>query len=198
MQETLIDLIRHGQPEGGSRYRGHGIDDPLSETGWEQMWSAIGTVSPWQSVVTSPLRRCQDFADALASRFGLHVTVDERFREVGFGTWEGRSRSEIQRTAPGEYEAFYRDPVHSRPEGAEDLIEFQERVGSAYDQVVRDRTGEHTLIVTHAGVIRAVIARNLRTDPAGMYRIHVPNAGVSRIRHGRFGARLEFVNRNAE
>ena len=33
---TRIDLIRHGEPVGGRRYRGQ-IDDPLSEKGWKQM-----------------------------------------------------------------------------------------------------------------------------------------------------------------
>ncbi|MEA3412228.1 MAG: alpha-ribazole phosphatase family protein [Pseudomonadota bacterium] len=196
MQETLIDLIRHGQPEGGNRYRGHGIDDPLSDSGWDQMWDAVGKDAPWQSIVTSPLKRCLEFANALASRHGLPVSVEDRFREVGFGSWEGRSRPEIQRDSPDEYEAFYRDPVNNRPPGSENLIEFQHRVGTAYDGVVSNHSGGHALIVTHAGVIRAIIARNLRTDPAGMYRIRVPNAGVSRIQHGRFGACVEFVNRN--
>jgi len=30
---TTIDLLRHGEPVGGKRYRGQ-IDDPLSEKGW--------------------------------------------------------------------------------------------------------------------------------------------------------------------
>ena len=42
MDDTIIDLIRHGQPQGGSVYRGHGVDDPLSELGWQQMWKAVG------------------------------------------------------------------------------------------------------------------------------------------------------------
>ena len=38
---TTIDLIRHGEPVGGRKYRGQ-TDDPLSEKGWEQMWKAVG------------------------------------------------------------------------------------------------------------------------------------------------------------
>ena len=38
---TQIDVIRHGEPKGGRRYRGYGIDDPLTETGWQQMWTAM-------------------------------------------------------------------------------------------------------------------------------------------------------------
>ena len=46
---TLIDMIRHGEPVGGRRYRGQ-IDDPLSEKGWRQMWAAVAAwVKNWQS-----------------------------------------------------------------------------------------------------------------------------------------------------
>ncbi len=38
---TRIDLLRHGETQGGSRFRGRG-DDPLTEQGWAQMWSAVG------------------------------------------------------------------------------------------------------------------------------------------------------------
>ncbi|MHB1590203.1 MAG: histidine phosphatase family protein [Sulfuricella sp.] len=41
MKSTTIDLIRHGEPVGGRRYRGR-TDDPLSEKGWNQMWTAVG------------------------------------------------------------------------------------------------------------------------------------------------------------
>ena len=47
MQNIIIDLIRHGEPQGGPRYRGDGIDDPLSDKGWRQMWDAVGEDAPW-------------------------------------------------------------------------------------------------------------------------------------------------------
>ena len=39
-RETTIDLLRHGEPLGGGRYRGQ-MDDALSEKGWQQMWQAV-------------------------------------------------------------------------------------------------------------------------------------------------------------
>ena len=57
MSETQIDIIRHGEPEGGRRYRGHSIDDPLSKTGWQQMWNAIPENPPWDHIISSPLLR---------------------------------------------------------------------------------------------------------------------------------------------
>ncbi|HHO59588.1 MAG TPA: histidine phosphatase family protein, partial [Thiotrichales bacterium] len=59
---TCIDVIRHGEPEGGRRYRGHSVDDPLTEKGWLQMRSAVPENPPWQHIISSPLVRCLDFS----------------------------------------------------------------------------------------------------------------------------------------
>ena len=194
MQETIIDLIRHGQPEGGSVYRGHGIDDPLSELGWSQMWKAIGDSSPWQQIITSPMQRCHAFAKQLADKHTLPLAIDDRFKEVGFGSWEGRSRTDIQQSNQKEYDDFYRDPIHCRPAGAEPIDDFIHRVSCAFEDVIRQYSGQHCLIVAHAGVIRAVVAHVTHSAPIGLYRIQVKNAGMSRIRHGQYGSMLEHHN----
>jgi probable phosphoglycerate mutase len=192
--ETVIDLIRHGTPQGGSLYRGHGVDDALSEEGWAQMWGAVGTQCPWQVIASSPLQRCRAFTEALAQRHGLGVTVDPRFREIGFGSWEGCTREQLQRERPEEYQAFYLDPVHARPAGAEDLDVFIQRVVAGYEELVQANQGRHCLLVSHAGVMRAILAHVVQARPAGLYRMNIANAGISRIRHRRFGPELAFMN----
>jgi len=57
----IVDLLRHGEPVGGRRYRGQ-TDDPLSDKGWKQMWTAVAGQQPWQVIVTSTLSRCREFA----------------------------------------------------------------------------------------------------------------------------------------
>jgi len=199
MTDTIIDLLRHGIPEGGRAYRGHGIDDPLSEKGWAQMWAAVGEQAdrPWMRIVSSPLIRCRDFAEALGARAGLPVTLDARFREVGFGSWEGRTPAQIQHDSPDEYAAFFRDPVHARPPGAEPLADFVARVAGGFDDCLQKYAGEHLLVVAHAGVIRAVMAHALRADLACAYRVVVSNACFTRCRLGERGLVLEFHNRPA-
>ncbi|MBI1194781.1 MAG: histidine phosphatase family protein [Gammaproteobacteria bacterium] len=180
---TIIDLIRHGEPVGGNRYRGHGIDDPLSERGWAQMWSAVGDMHPWTRIVTSPLTRCRAFAEALGERSGIPFEVDERFREVGFGNWEGRTAEEVETADPKGYRAFYDDPVGNRPEGAEPLHDFMKRISAAYEDARNAHAGRHILIVAHAGVIRAVTTAILEAPVSSIYRQRVDNAGIVRIRH---------------
>lgn len=192
--DTIIDLLRHGEPVGGRAYRGNSIDDPLTEKGWTQMRQAVAGRSGWEVIVTSPLTRCREFAEELAQKTNVAVQVEPEFREVGFGAWEGKTPDEIIATDSASYEAFYRDPEHCRPEGAEPLSDFTGRVNLAYEKLVASNGGRHILIVSHAGVIRAILAGVLDAPAVSMYRIKVDNAGISRIRHTRYGPKLEFHN----
>lgn len=183
-EETRVELLRHGEPVGGRRYRGQ-LDDALSERGWAQMWAAVGERSDWQQIVTSPLLRCHAFASALGERHQLPVREEARFAEVGFGEWEGKTRAELERLVSGQVGRFLRDPVSNRPPGAEPLDAFITRVQVGFDALLKAYAGQSVLVVAHAGVIRAVMARVLEIPPAAMYRINVANAGITEIRTNR-------------
>lgn len=182
--ETVIELLRHGEPVGGTRFRGQ-RDDPLSELGWQQMWDAVAGRSLWRQVVSSPLLRCHAFAEALCARHGLPLHVEPRFAEVGFGTWEGCTRQELEQRIPGQLVRFLRDPVGQRPPGAEPLDLFVARVRAGFAALLDRHAGETVLVVAHAGVIRAILATALDIPPSAMYRIQVANAGFTRLRTDR-------------
>lgn len=177
---TTIDLLRHGEPVGGRKYRGQ-LDDPLSDKGWRQMRDAVGDHCPWDQVVTSPLRRCAAFAEELAERHRLPLAADPRFMEIGFGEWEGRGRDELAAEQPGAIERFYADPIANRPPGAEPLNEFRARIAGAFKDTVTQYAGNRVLIVGHAGVIRMVVRETLDIPLAHVYRLQVPNAGLTRL-----------------
>lgn len=179
---TLIDLIRHGEPVGGRRYRGGGVDEPLSEKGWEQMRVAVGEHGPWEHIVTSPLRRCAEFARELGETRGIPVAVEGRFREVAFGAWEGKTAAEINRDDPGLTHLFRLDPERWRPEGAESLDAFAARIQAGWDALLERHAGRHVLVVAHAGVIRMALALVLGIPTRNVYRIQVANAGLSRLK----------------
>lgn len=192
MPETLIDLIRHGEPQGGRAYRGNRIDDPLSETGWRQMREAVDGRMPWDAVISSPMRRCLDFSRELAEQ--REVEVIDALKEIGFGDWEGRTRQQLQIERAAEYHAFYKDPENATPPGAEPLRDFMRRVSDAYSALLEKHRGRHLLIVSHAGVMRAIIGHVLQARPNGLYRMRIEYAGIARIRHGEHGGTLERYN----
>lgn len=191
---TTLDLMRHGEPVGGRRYRGQ-IDDPLSEKGWAQMRAAVGELAPWTSIVSSPLVRCRAFAETLADRHGLPLTLDERLKEVGFGEWEGRSAAEIEAAAPGSLARFKADPVNARPAGAEPLAVFHARVSAALDDLLAQCAGQHVLLVGHAGVMRMALAWALHIPLEHAYRIEVATATLTRLRFDGGRASLIFHGR---
>ena len=63
---TLIDILRHGQCQGGEIYRGS-TDVSLTDLGWQQMRNAVASHSGWDAVVSSPLTRCKLFAQEHAA-----------------------------------------------------------------------------------------------------------------------------------
>lgn len=179
--ETRIDLLRHGEPVGGHRYRGQ-TDDPLSEKGWQQMRSAVAGLNEWDVVYTSPLSRCAAFARELATRLGLPLKTDPRLMEIGFGAWEGRTAEELRRDDPLCIERFWRDPVANCPSGAEPVADFHARVRAAWQDILAAHAGARILIVGHAGITRMILSIVLGSPPEHMFRIQVENAGVTRLR----------------
>ncbi len=180
-RSTTIDIIRHGEPVGGRRYRGQ-IDDPLSELGWQQMRAAVGDHRPWQAIVSSPLRRCAAFAEELAARHHLPLQMEPRLMEIGFGAWEGRTAAEIMAEQPAALADFWRDPLHHTPPGAETLYAFRDRVVAAWEALRQQYRGQHILVVGHAGVMRMVLRHVLDMPLDRLFRIQVENAAISRIR----------------
>ncbi|HKJ89332.1 MAG TPA: alpha-ribazole phosphatase family protein [Gammaproteobacteria bacterium] len=177
--ERIIDLLRHGEPEGGRKYRGK-TDDPLTERGWGQMWAAVGEQRPWRRIVTSPLSRCSAFAHALAGEMGLEAATDPRLMEVDYGPWAGRTLDDLQTSEPEAMEAFLQDPWHNRPPGAESMEDFTDRVLSAYREH-QETASDPLLIVAHAGVLRTIIAHNLGMPLENLFQLQLPYAGRARF-----------------
>jgi alpha-ribazole phosphatase len=99
----------------------------------------------FSQVYSSPLKRCVDLADYI----GFPYVVDARLREMDFGYWEGKLWTEID---PIEMQAWKDDIVEYRIPGGENFRDVVDRV-SAFLEILP--AGE-TLLVTHAGVIKAL------------------------------------------
>ena len=183
MSDTRIDIIRHGEPEGGRRYRGHSVDDPLSKLGWQQMWNAVPEKPSWDHIISSPLSRCQRFAEALAETLSIEVSSEDNLKEIGFGSWEGRSPEDIKTNEGDALQRFLKDPVNNRPPGAEPLESFAERVWTVYQDTLTKHHGQHILIVAHAGVIRAISSKILGMSLDDVYsKLKIEYAAIATTR----------------
>jgi len=153
-----LDLLRHGETESGGGFRGS-LDDALTAVGWQQMRSSIATCGPWDVLVSSPLQRCAAFADVLASEQGLPLHLEADLRELHFGEWEGRSAAELMETDSEALGHFWADPYAYAPPGGEPLAAFEARVLGALARLQQRFAGRRVLLVTHAGVMRLLLAR---------------------------------------
>ncbi len=152
----MIGLLRHGEVEGGQCFRGS-TNDPVTPFGLDQMRNAISKEQRWDRVITSPLQRCAQFAEAFAQGHSIPFTTDSRLAEIHFGTWEGRTAEDIMLKTPDALTQFWNDPQKHPPPEAERLNHFQDRVLEAWSDITQNLCGQNVLIVSHGGVIRMLL-----------------------------------------
>jgi broad specificity phosphatase PhoE len=177
MSDRFVDLLRHGEAQGGARFRG-GHDDPLSGLGWEQMFRATTPTANWTGILCSPSLRCADFGRRLVETHGLPLTIDAALSERRFGAWEGLAAHQIP---ADQLTRFWDDPVGYTPPDAETFMAFRERVLTAWRNLL-SASDSHPLLITHGGVIRVLVAEVLRMPDAASLLFEVPPACLTRLR----------------
>ena len=177
MSDRFICLLRHGEVQGGARFRG-GHDDALSDAGWAQLRAAADREPGSTRVVSSTARRCAAFARALAAERGLPLDLSDAFAERCFGDWEGLAAHQIP---AAELTRFWDDPVGYTPPGAEPFPNFRQRVLRGWQALI-DGSDAHTLVLTHGGAVRVILAEVLGMGDCSGILIEVPLACVTRLR----------------
>ena len=177
---TYIDLLRHGEVEGGVCFRGS-IDHTLTAEGWAQMWTAVGTELHWNHIVTSPLARCADFARALARYRSIPLEINENLRELHFGAWEGRTVAELMAEHSEVLTRFWQDPLSHPPPDAEPLTQLQSRILTVWNSVLVRYPREHILLITHGGPVRILLCHVLGKPLDRLLEIDVTHAALYRL-----------------
>lgn len=180
---TTILLARHGETEWNrdGRFQGH-ADPPLNELGRAQAHELAERLAaePIAAVYASPLRRARETAEIVGDRLGLPVETADGLREVDVGSWSGLTRAEIADRFPeGSARWLAYGPGWDDGETYERM---GERVMAALAELAGRHPGEHVLVVTHGGPIRAAHAHALGI-PHGEARRRagvVGNCGLAR------------------
>jgi broad specificity phosphatase PhoE len=189
-------LVRHGQSTWNADGRWQGrADPPLSELGQRQARAVAAALGPGGdhdyeigAAWSSPLQRAQQTAVIVGATLALEPVVDERLEERDAGEWTGLTRFEIEEAWPGYLDEHRRPPgfEHDEPLLVRALAALQEMAAALpVPAAAGSASGAATgLVVTHAGVIRAV-ERHLggRSDP-------VPNLGGRELVAGAGGIEL--------
>jgi probable phosphoglycerate mutase len=180
---TTTLLLRHGQTPLSieKRFSGRG-DADLTELGREQALAAARRLasSPAVAVISSPLGRARQTAEAVADALGLEVEVDEGFQETDFGDWEGYTFSEVRKKWPRELDAWLASTAVAPPFG-ESFDATTTRVRQARDRVLAAYGGKTVVIVSHVTPIKTLVRIALDAPPSALYRMHLDLACLSEI-----------------
>jgi probable phosphoglycerate mutase len=173
---TDVLLVRHGETPWNTsgRWQGHG-DPGLTDFGRTQALElarilAAEAIRPWTHVIASDLERARETAFVLAESLGLPFEFDTRLRELDVGEWSGLSREEIEKREPEALHAFEQGEPTLRPGGGESRIEIRERTHAFMRDVAERFSGGSIIVVTHLGVIRALVPG---AEPTNAERIAV-------------------------
>lgn len=179
---THIGLLQHGAVEAGDVFCGE-LDTPLTKASWKQLKQTFGRASPdWDAVVTSPRMQCASFAEWFAQKQDLPLVRDERLREIHFGEWEGRNPQDVMTTHPEELAQWWLNPAQVSPPGGESFGDFRARVLDAWTELGRAYRGERVLVVTHALVIRVIVAHVLQMSDERLLALNIEYGALTRLR----------------
>jgi broad specificity phosphatase PhoE len=159
---TRLVLIRHGQTDWNREGRFQGqADPPLNVVGRGQVEALAQRLVGWpfESLISSDLRRAVESAEIIARTLNLAFYVDPRWREVRQGQWEGLLVGEIAARYPDEWTARQLDPVHARTPGGETIAEVAARVWAAADDIARSYPVGPVLVVSHAVALATLLVR---------------------------------------
>ncbi len=184
VQQTCLDLLRHGEHVMGDVICGV-TDPPLSEKGRLQLQTQCDRLrsqgTHWDVCVTSPRRRCSEFATAMSAHLGITCIENQGFAEVDFGEWEALSFDQINTRYPGQWQQWVGQPEQPAPHGGEVYGDFLRRVDRAVLDLVSEFAGKRILLFAHGGVVRAVFYSVLGLRAGSLSRFSVPHACHSRI-----------------
>jgi alpha-ribazole phosphatase len=171
---TRMVLVRHADPDRQAHGRCYGaLDISLSPSGRRHarlLAQRLGHI-PVSAVYSSPLERAVDTAAPIATAHNLITTFDDRLREIDFGEFEGCTYVEIEQGYPALYRQWMESPTHVRFPGGEDYTTLRLRAVAAME-AIRDRhQGATVVVVSHDGVLRAMLADCLSMPNDAIFRL---------------------------
>jgi uncharacterized phosphatase len=148
---TLLYLVRHGETDWNRAKRIQGSSDiPLNDLGCQQATETGRLLArrQWDGIVASPLIRALDTARLISAELGLgEPEIRAQLAERNYGEAEGLTGDEV--------DARY--PKGTPVPGRESRGEVAARVMPVLLELAAARAGQSLLVVSHGGVIRAVL-----------------------------------------
>jgi probable phosphoglycerate mutase len=183
----VLILVRHGRTalNAAGRLQGR-IDEPLDDVGHLQAKAVAERVGPVDELISSPLLRAQQTAEA----FGMPCALDDRWIELAYGVYDGMPTGEV----PSEIWRRWREDPEFEPEGGESLAALDLRVRAACVDIAERARERAVVVVSHVSPIKAAVGWALGTGIELSWRSHLSQASITRIDVRRAGPILFTFN----
>ena len=174
----MILLIRHGQTAANRDALLVGrIDPPLTELGEaqaERLGERLQASNP-SFILSSPLSRARQTADAIAVSTGLTVKTEDRLIEMNYGEWDGMPIADV----PIDVWRQWRSDPDFKPPGGESLHDVSSRVGSLMGELLL--SDDLAIVVSHVSPIKAALTWALGAPDQMVWRMFIDVASISSI-----------------
>ena len=170
----MLIIVRHGRTEANASglLLGRRLDPALDDVGQRQA-AALAAALPSARVVSSPLRRTRETAEA----FGAPVEVDDRWIELDYGELDGTPLRDV----PAEVWSAWRADPGWTPAGGESLTALGERVRDACASLAAEAAERDVVVVTHVSPVKAALAWALGVGDEISFRAYVAPASITTI-----------------
>lgn len=180
-----MDILRHGECEGGEIFRGT-TDVSTTAKGFDNMAASCDKAqmqqdAPWDVIVSSPLKRCRQFAEKYTAERSIQLSIEPLIAEMSFGNWEGKKIKWVWENYPSEMAAWTESPGEFMPPNGESVMSLHDRAQSVFDILLERYRSKRILLVTHGGFIRVFMAHLLDMPLSSLNRFDVPYASMSRF-----------------
>lgn len=181
-------LIRHTSPAVAKGICYGQTDLELADTFHEEFDRLRTHLNgAFDQVYSSPLERCT----ALAHQLSKSPVVDKRLMEMYFGDWESKAWNDIPKEQLDPWMADFVKVVVPAGESFSQLIA---RSLSALEDIITQGFSK-VAVVTHAGVIRALLGHFLQMNPQDYFKIQVDYGGVSKVSVKGSHHTIQYINR---
>jgi 2,3-bisphosphoglycerate-dependent phosphoglycerate mutase len=184
MNFTRITAIRHGETAWNVDNRIQGqLDIGLNAKGQWQAERAgeVLASADIDTIYSSDLWRAYGTALAVAKPHGLNVLTDEGLRERGFGEFQGKTFTEIEKQYPEQAVLWTKRVPDFSPSGGESLLQFRERVMQCVQALAEQNIGKHIVMVSHGGVMDVLYRAATALDLQAARTWKLSNAAINRL-----------------
>jgi probable phosphoglycerate mutase len=195
---TVFLLVRHAvTSHTGHKLTGWAPGVHLSEDGRAQAEAVADRLAkaPIKAVYSSPIDRTLETAQAVAAPHKLEVQLLDDIGEVQYGRWTNRSLKSLARTKL--WMKLQRFPSAARFPQGETLFEVQARAVAELERIQARHPRQTVCVVSHADVIKLVVAHYLGVHIDLFQRIMIGPASVSAIAVSDAGPMVLSVNAHA-